>query len=1103
MTALVLVVHRSNRATVLATALGDVVAQAPLPPLVPEVVVVHGRQLATWLSMRLAERFGVWSAGEFPFPRRFVGRLLDQLSGTTTPSPLDEPHRLQWSILALIEQRLDEPAFAVLKRYCKDDATGQGRFGLAATVARLFDRYLVHRPELLAAWEAGEEPTDWQAIVWRDAIALHGQEHLGTRIRGVTETLRRGAPPGVPPRVSIFGMSSLAPTYLQLVAALAEVIDVHLFVPAPSPKWWADLGRRAGQPGDESDEGHPLLSAFGALGRDFARLLESSCTYIEPPGDLFRAPTGTSMLATLQADVLALRPRGTASDAEPSDHAEPSLPIAPDDRSIVVFSCHSPLREVEVLHDRLLALLADDPTLEPRDIVVHLTDVDVYAPLVEAVFERERDDPTGLPFSIADRSPRAGNPTLDAWLRVLALVGSRMNASAVLDLLGIEAVAARFGFASDDLDTIRGWVEQSGIRWGIDAQHRASFDQPAYEETTWRFGLRRLMLGVALPSGGRETFAGILAYDEIEGQKAALLGRLVDACETLFDLAKRLDAARTVSEWHVAFEEAIAATVAPRPGAQWEIEDLRRAIVEVARGAAIAQFTGSVPLSVMRDAVIAAVDEAATTRGSASHGIGFCALQPMRAIDARVVVVLGVADGVFPRPDRRVEFDRMRLRPRLGDRTTRDDDRYAFFEAILSAEQHLLIGYTGQSSQDDGDLPPSVALAELLDVLGTSFHVPGTEGETPLVRAKAVRSRVVIRQPMQPFSPRNFAPGDPRLFSFSVAYCDGANAVSRPSEGERAPLFLEPLPPLPSDVAVDLDQLLRFFRLPHSTLLKRRLGVDLKDWSRMHDDREPMELDPLEHWSLGARLLTLLLDDVDEERAYELLRLSGELPLAAIGKAQFAALGRAATPVLEAVRTQNMGERRPPLDVSLDLGGVRLGGQVRNGFDHGLALVVFARLGARHQIEAWIGHLVATLVAHESGGAIAAPSRSIVVGRAGVEGVVSTRVFGPVADPRPLLEDLARIFVAGMCEPLPLFPKPSLIYADTVRRAPPEEALFEARKALSDAGGESTDATILRIYGDNDPLAGRYSPQHVPAIGDFDTLARRVFGPLLDHTRST
>src|SRR5262249_4103573 len=150
----------------------------------------------------------------------------------------------------------------------------------------------------------------------------------------------------------------------------------------------------------------------GALGRDFQGLLEQVGHYLEPPSTCFVEPEGTGMLARLQSDLLHLRARGHDPLGRPT---EPALPIAEDDASITVFSCHSPLRGVEVLPERVLDLLAADPTLEPRDIVVQLADVDEYAPLVEAVFERDREDPSFVPYAIADRSARAENPTLEAW----------------------------------------------------------------------------------------------------------------------------------------------------------------------------------------------------------------------------------------------------------------------------------------------------------------------------------------------------------------------------------------------------------------------------------------------------------------------------------------------------------------------------------------------------------------------------------------------------------------------------------------------------------------------------------------------------------------
>jgi len=1118
----VLVVHRSNRADVLAHALGDVVASAPLPPLQTERVVVHGRRMAGWLSMRLAERFGVWSGAQFPFPRRFVTQLMElALPGHTDALLLDERDSLQWLVLPQLDRRLDDPAFAELRRYCRDEPgarsghAGRGdpsarneatlrRFGLAAKIAGLFDRYLVHRPEMVLHWERGGSIDDWQAILWRDVVAARGGEHFAALLESAVARLRRGEVVGLPPRVSFFGIASLPPSYLQLVAALAEATDVHLFVPSPSMVWWAEIRsqRRRAAPvdlEDAPDEGHPLLASLGTLGRDFQRLLESDCAYVEPPVDLYREPAADTALGVVQGDLLHLRARG----GDPLGRVgEPALPLDDADASIAVFSCHSRLREVEVLHDRLLALLAADPTLQPRDIVVYLTDVDGYAPLVEAVFERDREDATQIPFSIADRSPRACNPTIEAWLRILALVGSRMTASAVLDLLALEPVAARFGFTPDDLDTIARWVDGSGVRWGIDGAHRGTHGQPELEATTWRFGLRRLLLGHAMPGGGRTSFAGVLPFDEIEGQRTELLGRLVAACETLFGLAASLATPRSVATWQIDLEVAIAAVLAARPGGHWELDDIRQAIAKVARSAAAARFEGEVPLTVMRDAVVACLDDGATVRGSANTGVSFAALQPMRAVGSRVVVVLGLQDGVFPRADHGVDFDAMRQTPRPGDRSLRDDDRYAFLEAVVAAGERLLLGYVGQSSQDDRDLPPSVVLAEFLDVLGAAFFVPGTEAASPGARAAAVRRRLVVRQPMQPFSPRNFgADPDPRLFSYSVPYYEGARTLASNVRRERAVLFTEALPPIDPAIPVELDRFVKMLQLPQAQLLRRRLDVELKDWSRERTDREPMELDQLEQWQLGEELLRLRLDGVEDDRARELLAQAGTLPLGSMGKATFSTLAASVEPLVQSTLELRGGLPLPAREVTLDVGGMTLVGHLRHRHERGLAITHFGRLSAKHLLELWVLHLVATAIDPD------AAHEAVVIARASAEddGAAAVVRFAPVADPRPILADLAALYRDASSEPVLLFPKASFAYYERLEETgDPDAALGAARSVFgSNAGGDGKEPAVQRIFGDHDPLAPGYSLFERPmAGGDFAALAVRVFGPIFAHRRS-
>ncbi|HWB78389.1 MAG TPA: exodeoxyribonuclease V subunit gamma, partial [Nannocystaceae bacterium] len=1016
---------------------------------------------------------------------------------------LDERAYLQWMLLPLLEQRMDDPSFVELRRYCRDDPSGVARFQLAARVAALFDDYAVYRPELVLGWEDGgtvPEGEAWQAELWRALVEKRGRDHFARLHAECIDRLRSATrpPPGLPPRVAVFGVASLPRSHLQLLHALATTVDVHLFVPSPSLAWWAEIRSQREQLRSDRrdpaalDVGHPLLASLGALGRDFQGLLESVGDYLEPDTSGYVEPGDATMLAVLQSDLLYLRARGH----DPLGRAtEPARPIADDDTSITVFSCHSRLREVEVLHDRILDLLAADPTLEPRHIVVQLANVDEYAPLVEAVFERDRDDASFVPYAIADRSARAENPTLEAWLRVLAMVGGRMAASEVLDLLALEPVALRFGFGPDELDTVAEWLGQTGIRWGVDGTHRGQHAQPRLDEATWRFGLRRMLLGYAMPGEGRHGFAGVLPYDEIEGNRAELLGRLIDACERLFALVERLAAPRPWPRWQLELEAAIAELLAPRPAREWELDEMRAAIAACTDAATRAGWDGDVPLPVVRDAVLDALEQR-RTRGWANGGVSFCALMPMRAIPARVVFVLGLSDGVFPRPSSGIDFDLLRQRPRAGDRSSRDDDRYAFLEALLCAREKLVLGFVGQSSQDDRDLPPSVVLAELVDLLGDAFFVPGTEHLSPAARVHAVRSRLLVRQPMQPFSPRNFgASADPRLFSYAVDWLDGARVLAgeRPSTGATA-LFTAPLPPLPETEPVRIDRFVRMFQGPAAELLRKRMNVDLREFRRERGDREPMELDGLDEWRIGAELLAHRREGLSGDQSRELLREAGLLPLGAVGEAQLDTLALDVDPIVAALGDAAPGPALPPIEVALDVAGLRLVGHLRNVHARGLAVAHFAKPNARHLVDLWIQHLLLSVLQ---------PGReSVVVGRGEKSGGAVSMTLAPVADPLTHLGALVELWRIGMCEPLPIFPKASLDFCESLRRNPDHLlALQHAAGVFNGRNGErGQDPVIDRVWQGKDPLGRGDVLFGRPVVDrDFMHLSVRVFQPILEH----
>jgi len=1103
-------VYRSNRVEALLDALTEVLSEPATGPLHPEPILVHSRAMAVWLSMRLAERFDGWVGGFFPFPRRFVHDLFAAVLGTRAEgSEHFTRSRLLWSVLAALPEHLPTPAFEELRRYIATDPQGEARFQLALRIAEVLDRYAVYRPREVLGWDEGQED-HWQARLWRSIVGRQGADHPPALARDVFACLDAGDFDRtlLPARLCVFGVSTLPPFYVQVLGALSHHIPVHMFALSPSHEYFAELrsGRKvlhtlreqSPETIPEVETSNPLLASFGGVGRDFQLVLERELDYEEGDTSLYREPEAETLLGHLQADVLHLRHRGAEAQS-PDDPSRPApTTITPDDRSIAFHACHSPMREVEVLHDQLLDMLAGPHALglAPHQVVVLMADVETYAPLVEAVFGRDQGEASFIPYCIADRSVRAESPTIDAFHRLLNLVGARVTVSEILDLLAVEAIHERFEISAEDLDVVAEWVGAAGVRWGIDAKHRTEHGQPRYEQNTWRFGLQRLLLGYSLPGEGRETFAGILPYDEIEGQDAELLGKLAELCERLFTHLGALSQPREPTQWQQALTELVDDMLAAdsHGGATFEHQALRRSIEDLVADAEAAGFRGTLSLASMQTLIEERIEEERPAERFLAGGVTFCAMLPMRTIPFEVVCMIGMSDGAFPRAGRTVGFDLMAQRPRPGDRSRRADDRYLFLEALLAARRRVLISYVGQSIQDNSDLPPSVVVSELLDMLEESF----------MAATGSLRAQLVLRHPMQPFSPRYFgADPDPRLWSYASAYEEGARALHGGRDAaQRIELFDKLLPPPQEEEhprPLELDQLVRFFQQPAAQLLKRRLGINLQEWVRDRSDREPMELDALERWRAGTQILEHRLAEVPAYRSRELLRAMGLLPLGAAGESLYEALAMDSDPISAVARRLQRGTRLSNLAVDLSLPQLRVVGQLDRRWSRAIVHAQYGQVRPKHLLSAWIRHLVLCALAPDD-----QTRRTVLVGRPNKPGGAKICQLLEVDDALARLDDLSRLYLAGQERPLLLFPRASFAYVEALHAGRSDtEARIAARGVWAARSfAERDDPHLARIFGDHDPLEDGFALLSPPLVGgDFSSLSRRVFGPLLDHLR--
>ena len=150
-----------------------------------------------------------------------------------------------------------------------------------------------------------------------------------------------------------------------------------------------------------------------------------------------------TLLGRLQADIHADRP---APGQPLPDADDERLLLAEDDDSVRIHACHGRARQVEVLREAILHRLADDPTLEPRDVIVMCPDIETFAPLIEATFGASGATRVTSISGSASPTARCAAPPRSSRRRAPAGARpSRVTASEVLDLADTAPVRRRFG----------------------------------------------------------------------------------------------------------------------------------------------------------------------------------------------------------------------------------------------------------------------------------------------------------------------------------------------------------------------------------------------------------------------------------------------------------------------------------------------------------------------------------------------------------------------------------------------------------------------------------------------------------------------------------
>ncbi len=986
--------HTSNRTENLLQHLGAVIrADIRRDLFTRETFLIQSQGMERMVCQTLADEFKCFCNFEFMFPLHFLSFIAERIGVNATSDGYDR-QVLTWRIEAHLRD-LSQENLKELRPYLSGDGTELKRYQLARKLANIFDQYQVMRPEMLGRWGDNHSDTDlpaekWQMELWaRLTTDPEGGDHRGLLLGQVIKRLGSEEKLSLllPNRISVLGLHIMPPVFLEFLSNLSRHCDVHLFILTPCKHYWGDVKTKRNQLRRslrlslkqensvelEKDEKHPLLAALGQQGREFQKMMLENVDF-EVEFESFEDPLAekkpATLLQTLQSDLL----NGEVSKGK-------SSLFAGGDGSVRIVSCHSAFREIAVLRDNLLQLLHEDHTLQLRDIIVMAPDIQEYASLIPVVF----DD---IQYSIADFSMQRKNIYINVFLSFLDLFKGRFGWSEIMDLLRQPIVYANFALTSADLAILQNWVLGSGVRWGLSTEQREHMGFQ-FSEASWSAGLERLLMGYAVDS--EEFIDGVLPFSDIEGSGAEILGGLCQFIDIVERTRTSFLSRYSLDDWSAlllcAMEELFGECD------HKDYVELQSILSEP--GARYALFhSDNVDFDVILEWFKSFVQMSRSSSGFLRGQLTFCSMLPMRSVPFRVVCLLGLNDGRFPKNDNKPTFDLMDREFRPGDRSARDDDRYQFLEAILAARSNLYFSYIGQSIRTNEAVPPSVVVTEFLEVLAGAYGV----------------ENVVVAHPLHPFS-KDYFDGKRKsgIFSYNRYYCQTAENLQR--------RIRTPEPwwqgELEGEVElVNFNDLLNFYRNPQIWFVESCLGIHLAKEQDLPEERELFDIEGLEKYIVEQEIVGKSLTGRNADIFAE-LKVEGRWPLGRPGDIRYREKLDELAKFIDLTRKQGMGERIADNIFELQIGRYTLKGTLSNLYEGGVMLLRYAEVKGKDLLGCWLHHLVASHIFGEIKSTI----------------VSATTVFSfSSGDSTPGLELLLAHFAAGCRRPSPFYIEPALGY---------------------------------------------------------------------------
>jgi exodeoxyribonuclease V gamma subunit len=741
------------------------------------IVVVPSLALRDWLQQALATHPDL----QICFGIKFVllSELFHNLPALLKQKELGQdrayfpsiPHlalRLEKEILDIFleekpskgfNEELFKPLFSYLKIEFNKDISLKSRRRLSTlcdSLAYLFSIYGHFGGELIQKWE--KDPSDWQEVLWQKIFSSDNSWECDCSwLRSLKE---KNFKPPKDTHIHVFGLSFLSSLQQELFNFLSPLLPIYFYALSPCQVFWGDVRSSKERKrlhsflkqGDVQDfdenfsQTNSLLSAWGKLGRKFLEQIQDDTQdYVQAyylPKKILDFPQyqelvdsdvlleetkgPLSLLQGLQSDLLLLRPSTTQS----------LVKIEEDCSSITIHENFSKKREVETLFHHLSSLFSSREDLAPQEIIVMAPDITEYEAYIKQIFGKEN---TSIPFHMMDLREENQNPFLEGFWRLIRLSFSRWEVSKVMHIFEHPIFRDAQGICEETLLFLHQVVRDTRIRWAKDVEHRhevlkqRTFEQDSLPDArwaTWDFGFDQVVLGTSmlLPKGEGASLKrlDVFPYAYIEHSQGDILEKLKFLMDSMrADLTPlRNTEQASVDDWIdylICLYKSYFSIPMLRGKQQQLYEDV---IIKLER--LRPECSSLKGLKFGFPSIFAQLEKLLTNRTANFqihnlHSVRFCSLQPMRAIPAKVIALLGMNEGVFPRVDQHYSLNHLHGAQEADYFPSKLDlDRYLFLEAMMSARESIYISYE-KLPHERQRYGASVIVQELIDYLDQSF----------------------------------------------------------------------------------------------------------------------------------------------------------------------------------------------------------------------------------------------------------------------------------------------------------------------------------------------------------------------------------------------